>query len=272
MNLALVTNRGEKVEVHELGKVSPIVRPDPPKPEEYIQVMFSRDTNHRVKGKVTLDTKYIPLVGQEDMDLTDDIWWENETHLPTSTRKKIVFVFGWYPERLTTWQGPLPKDGEEWLCEIVRDTEPSDPMRGALVVKLVENITQLKKDSEMHTARKQFGPIVDFVSLGECAHVKERAESARQLKGLRSALKFFQQCLEGPQDGHNLAAIAWLNYLLNEGTKPGKFEYLAKRNFRCIECGGINRVDKSLLETIKTSEGGLPYACAWCGAKGNLKV
>ena len=146
MNLALVLNHGKKVEVYEPGNVFPIVQPAAPKEKEYIQVCFSRDAINRIKGKITLDTKYLPLVDQDDMDLTDDIWWEDETLVPTSTRKKIVFVFGWRPERLSTWKGPLPKDNEEWLCEIVKDTEPSDPVRGALIVKLVENITQLKKD------------------------------------------------------------------------------------------------------------------------------
>lgn len=55
-------------------------------------------------------------------------------------RSKIVFIHGYKPESFSSWKKSLPKDGEEWKCEVIRDTKPDDPYWGAIIVKLIEKI------------------------------------------------------------------------------------------------------------------------------------
>ena len=55
-------------------------------------------------------------------------------------RRKIVFISGYRTETAATFRGTLPGNGEEWLCEEVRDTQPGEK-RGAVIVRPIRKIT-----------------------------------------------------------------------------------------------------------------------------------
>lgn len=74
-----------------------------------IQVKFRHGEDHHIHGTITHDE---------------------------ARRAKIVFIYGYRPERYWQCRWPLPKDGEEWICEVQRDTAPADPYKGALLVRL----------------------------------------------------------------------------------------------------------------------------------------
>jgi hypothetical protein len=54
---------------------------------------------------------------------------------------KIIFIAGFRPETAATFRGNRPAPGSEWLCELVRDTLPDNPNRGALLVRPLEKAT-----------------------------------------------------------------------------------------------------------------------------------
>lgn len=84
-----------------------------------MQVIFSRSDAGDLSGKVT--------------------WTEDES----ISKAKIVFISGYKRERLESWRGVLPKDGEEWECEFVRDTFPANPKKGAIVVHPIQLLRPL---------------------------------------------------------------------------------------------------------------------------------
>ena len=52
-------------------------------------------------------------------------------------RGKIVFISG-LKQNFQTWRDPLPHDKEEWICEVLKDTLPENPRKGALLIRLVK--------------------------------------------------------------------------------------------------------------------------------------
>ena len=248
MNHACVLHEGEESGMHfPEGQHMRIKEPD------YVRVLFNRTPENEICGNITHDPRSTSS-------------WHPE-------RKKIVFIYGWKPEKNANWIGPLPNDNEEWSCEVVIDTEPERRGKGALIVKLHQNLTALKKIQE-EKARQSLGPIIDIVSdiqTGEAA--KTLAMETMEKKGLRQAIKEYVHKIETGYDSVLLkAGLAWLHHLLENGSKPGRFEHVAKRDFHCCECNGINTVDKYLHEVIKNHKKGFPYACEWCGAKANLII
>lgn len=51
-------------------------------------------------------------------------------------RSKIAFLSGYRPEASSSFRGLLPRNGEEWVCDVHKDTQPQDARRGALIVAL----------------------------------------------------------------------------------------------------------------------------------------
>lgn len=76
-----------------------------------------------------------------------------------SDRCKIVFINGYKPGLV--WKGDLPTNGEEWLCQIIRDTDEESDYRGAIIVRLIDNLTY-KKFEETMKKEKKLTPILKY--------------------------------------------------------------------------------------------------------------
>lgn len=89
-------------------------------------------------------------------------------------RGKIVFLNG-FRNNWQTWKGQLPKDEEEWCCEVVRDTMPDRPHKGALLVRLVRKAEQKKYwDCSLNSGCPElFGTRPPIVSCVERIGVRE---------------------------------------------------------------------------------------------------
>lgn len=69
-----------------------------------------------------------------DSDRAPEI--KGELTLDEKNRGKIVFLAG-FKNNWRNWRGPLPRNEEEWVCDVVRDTQPEKTHKGALLVRLV---------------------------------------------------------------------------------------------------------------------------------------
>jgi hypothetical protein len=245
-------------------------------PQPSIDVVFKRDEENEIKGKITRDME---------------------------KRTKIVFVYGYYPQRLFTWKGSLPQDGEEWCCEIVNDTLPDDPGRGALRIRLIENLTllqNLKREKE----EKRLQPIIQGppeLNLREAQEIESFANNFFRERGLKHSITILKEVAgikalnfseltaakkqiiaqyhpdmdlifsEATRIKVSFAilasrSIAWLKHLLENGIKAGKFQYVSKRDFRCCECGGLTRLSRIEFEKWENNEL-TQLICEHCGVK-----
>jgi len=73
-------------------------------------------------------------------------------------RTKIVLIYGFNRNDQAAWKKALPKDGETWSCEEVRDTKPADPHSGAILVNLLENFA-LKNAQAEAQRRLELAPV-----------------------------------------------------------------------------------------------------------------
>ncbi len=68
--------------------------------------------------------------------------------------RKIVLINGYFPDRRKAWVGELPKDGEWWLCEEIRDTKPEEIGKGAILVRLREKLTFVSESNSDDSANE----------------------------------------------------------------------------------------------------------------------
>lgn len=84
-------------------------------------------------------------------------------------RRKIVFVSGYRTETAATFRGTLPGNGEEWVCEEVRDTQPGE-RRGAIIVR---PIRKMIADEVRWEVREESGKPRFFRIVAHGAETKE---------------------------------------------------------------------------------------------------
>jgi len=238
---------------HKTG-IKPIPKP---KEVEFIRVVFSRTEKNEIKGIVKQDSSK-RFIGED--------------------RTKIVFIFGYRPEKNQTWIGHLPLHEEEWLCHVVQDTLPENPRKGVLKVRLIDNLTAKQKAAE-EKERLYFAPILEHIDNLETAREIEKIcqdlmakHGLRVAKGIISQqVKEYQKFPADTMLAYNQATLAWLNQLIETGIKPGEFEHLGKRDFRCKKCGGTNKISKETYQDLK-QQTKHTYVCDFCGTKGDLKI
>jgi len=276
---------------------------------EFIDVVFKRNAQGEIKGVVTRDCKSIPMtlrdhytMHKDDPVYHDDDFYENPGKTP---RRKIVFVFGYRPEKLENWQGALPKDGEEWTCEVIKDTTPEDPWRGALVVKLVTNLTafkeaQRRKEEERLSIimRQKNDPMEEYsITLEKAQAIEKFALAFAEKRGLNMAVKTLEVFWGYPASIYDFgnvpthhrqevaeivrmardicvhykiltySARLWLEHLLKTGVGETTFAYHGKRNVNCHSCGGIMKFSKEEKNKFARGEEIL-LVCEHCAKKG----
>lgn len=128
-----------------------------------LEVVFRHQPNGEIIGNLVSDPR--PTVSGE--------------------RSKIVLIYGFKKESANKWQGDLPKDGETWVCEELRDTKPTDSRSGAILVRLLDNLSRRSAQAkEQHRAR--LAPI--YGTLNELARLMEEPPAQDALDNLAQAL------------------------------------------------------------------------------------
>jgi len=146
-----------------------------------LEVEFMRNEAGEIKGTVVYDPR--PVSG--------------------AARIKIVFISGYRQELSSGWQGPLPQNGERWLCDEKKDTRPEDPRGGAILVKLKSNLAQNAADA-LREERTRLAPIFDWLLDGDsfaaltddqrldlACSLRLLARRVAQKLGQAEAMKFF---------------------------------------------------------------------------------
>ena len=250
---------------------------------EFITVVFSRTEKNEIKGVVKQDSQKRPFKKE---------------------RTKIVFIFGYRPEKNQTWQGPLPVHEEEWQCHVVQDTLPENPGKGVLKVRLIENLTAKQKAAE-EKERLYFAPILkhhdnlekareietfilellkDGLSLRHGievlgSFVSLDIKSSKDVPEEKSkAMPHYQELVEkiwlkanGNWKSYVSAMAAWLDHLYAIGISEGKgFLHLGKRDFRCLDCQATTRISKEESQKFSSSEK-IIIICEHCGAKSTVQ-
>jgi len=94
--------------------------------------------------------------GTEPPEISGNVTWEAGGEKP---RQKIVFLAG-FKGKEKIWRGPLPKDGEEWECEVIKDTLPENSRKGAILVRLIKKAEQnFSWDCQPGEIREEFDGI-----------------------------------------------------------------------------------------------------------------
>jgi hypothetical protein len=275
MNLLGIAEKGSIQPIPEArGKEKP--RPQP-KEVEFITVVFCRTDSNVIQGVVKQDSAKQP-----------------------AQRTKIVFIFGYKPEKNSTWQGPLPLHEEEWLCHVIQDTLPENPRKGVLKVRLIENLTTKQKIAE-EKERHYFAPILQHINILETAREIEKfalqllndglglkhgfeiiksfaslnikygwdvsGEKAKVMpRHQELVVKIWDNC-EGCWQSYVSALAAWLEHLCSVGLREGSgFLHLGKRDFRCNNCHATTRTSKDESQKYVRGEK-ITIVCEHCGAK-----
>ncbi|MFA5187932.1 MAG: hypothetical protein WC460_01045 [Patescibacteria group bacterium] len=250
------------------------MRPQPQE-DEIVTVVFYRAEETQIKGIVKQDSA---------------------KHDPART--KIVFIYGYGPEKAVNWEGYLPRDEEEWRCRVIQDTLPENPHRGVLKVRLIENLTAKQKTAE-EKERDFYAPILRHIDNLETAHEIEKL--AQQILsdelGLKETITLMESVavpsvktywdaskkarnekqeklidrlwrnFEGNWQSYVLAIAAWLEYLFSVGIKDGpEFQFLGKGYFRCGNCQKSMKISKELNREFNRQEE-IMVVCEHCGSR-----
>lgn len=213
-------------------------------------------------------------------------------------REKIIFVNNY--NKFKKFFGLLPKNNEEWLCEVVHDTKEVDPKYGAIFVKLLKNLSKEKMANVLNQAIGLMPIIQHFKNFkGDEDIVQRRAIDAVKLaikikvfaetevvnkKALCSIKEMIgngrTDCPEGLQFNElNFAnqkyksegIISWKEELraivdwLERPENITDFKDIGQRYLKCGCCGSASRVKKKKYKIIQ--EGGVvKEKCLECGA------
>jgi hypothetical protein len=162
---------------------------------------------------------------------------------------KIVFLEGYRNQ--SGYRGQLPKNGEEWVCRLVRDTQPGQ-RKGALIVRLIsraEKKRELKVVSMLPSGAKLYEAIeTNGLKESQLGYSKEAENKSAQfmseLPDLGSLVT--KICLGDAPPIKNMDY--WLS-LAGEGIKTNwsinyrSFEYLA---FKCLSVNGVHDAKKAV--------------------------
>lgn len=96
-------------------------------------------------------------------ELRGEIVWGASDDVP----RKIVFLDGYRAERAGSYRGTLPGNGEEWICNFVRDTQPDNARKGAFIVRLAEKAVE-RWEIVGETDAELFGVPVSLELVGRC--------------------------------------------------------------------------------------------------------
>lgn len=112
-----------------------------------LKVVFHRDADQKISGRtISLSERIledaIEVASGFRRDSKDKRVVEVIRKVECAGSKKIVLINGYTADRLGSWRGKLPADGEVWFCELVRDTMPEDSDRGALIVRLKSRLNE----------------------------------------------------------------------------------------------------------------------------------
>ena len=105
---------------------------------------------------------------------------------PHGDRTKIVLIYGYKKEAAEKWEKPLPQTGETWKCEEMRDTKSGDPHSGAILVRLVENLS-LRFEQDKERRRVVLAPI--YSSLEDLSRLIEESLAQESIDILAQTLR-----------------------------------------------------------------------------------
>ena len=172
---------------------------------------------------------------------------------PHGKRSKIVLIYGYKKETAEGWLTLLPQSGETWLCEEMRDTKPADPHTGAILVRLIENLSlKLKQDKERR--RATLAPV--YNALEDLSWFMEEPLAQESFAALAQALQSLAEDAAirlGFVEAVRLFLHASDNTLpeLREMAKEKSRELAAHRAWRAIEELSTNaRVHKCCFEAV----------------------
>ena len=141
--------------------------------DKLLEVRFSRSAENEIKGKLFHDPR--PVEEEKTLSLGENDVGEDMTEAMASVDgfkqrvpriSKIVLINGYNKDRLNDWDTPLPQDGEWWLWREVRDTRAGDAYKGAIIVRLWQNLTA-EKLAEINKEKQFLSPIIDYIKEGE---------------------------------------------------------------------------------------------------------
>ena len=102
---------------------------------------------------------------------------------PEGVPRKIVFLEGYRPETAGRYRGLLPSDREQWVCALVRDTQPG-ARKGALIVNPLRRAVWLWREvgEEVFGVRRQQAFCPEFPGASEYlapfSHTEVEAQNA----------------------------------------------------------------------------------------------
>ncbi len=178
-----------------------------------LEVHFFRTEQNEITGRIFFDPRPIEIA-KEAVFTDEDPGSELAQLLNNNTasvRKaprigKIVLIYGYLPEKVNDWQYPLPLHGEYWRCQEIRDTKPEDPRKGAILVRLFENLTE-KEKNVVESKKGKLAPITKFLFSSEtvggsaktetevfemACEIKGYSEFAVDMIGLEKCLEVFR--------------------------------------------------------------------------------
>ncbi len=141
--------------------------------DKLLEVRFSRTTENEIKGKIFHDPRPVEeeitlSLGENDVgeDMTEAMASVDGFKQKVPRLAKIVLINGFNKDRVNNWETPLPQDGEWWLCQEIRDTRVGDANKGAIIVRLWQNLTA-EKLAEINKEKRFLNPIIDYIQEAE---------------------------------------------------------------------------------------------------------